>query len=115
MLLKDIVDGLLKAENRPLSWLAGEMNMTFDGLKLSLLKGSLKYNDLKRMAVILKVQPEQFFRAADDQPGKFTMGEELVTYTSLRNELASCKELVDALKSQLKDKEKIIGLLSGSK
>lgn len=111
-LLKDIVDGLLKAENRPLSWLATEMKMTFDGLKLSLLKGSLKYNDIKRMAAILKVQPDQFFHAVENEPGRFAVAEDGATYASLKNELIYYKDLVDTLKSQLRDKERIIDLLS---
>ena len=109
MQLKDIVDKALKNQNRSLSWLAGEMNKTFDGLKLSLVKGSIKYTDLKRMADILKVPASLFF---EEELIENMVAEERAGYFSLKSELSSCKELTDTLKSQLADKEKIIGLLS---
>lgn len=108
MELKNIVDRLLKERNRPLSWLAAEMNKTFDGLKLSLIKGSIKYSDLKRMAEILKVPASVFF--GEHSQNQFA--EEEVPYQGLKKELASCRELVVALKDQINDKEKIIKLLS---
>ncbi len=111
MQLKEIVDELLKGENRSLSWLAGELDMTFDGLKLSLLKGSLKYNDLKRLAVILKIEPYRLFTSRHRAESGL-VGEDAPAYYSLRTELATCRELVDTLKSQIKDKDKIIDLLS---
>lgn len=118
MVLKEIVDQLLKEENRSLSWLAAEMDKTFEGLKLSLIKGSIKYNDLKRMALILKVSPACFF---EDKAIKQNISESLIAeqdifyYTGLKNDLNSCKELVNTLKSQVKDKEKIIELLSADR
>ncbi|KAA8477578.1 hypothetical protein BDE36_0057 [Arcticibacter tournemirensis] len=108
MELKKIVDQLLKQQNRSLSWLAGEMDKTFDGLKLSLVKESIKYSDLKRMSKILKVPASVLFN--EDAPKSVVLEEE-VPYTGLKSELASCRELVEALKSQLSDKEKIINLL----
>ncbi|MES2458052.1 MAG: hypothetical protein V4594_21015 [Bacteroidota bacterium] len=59
--LKRIVDDLLKERERPLSWLARQMDKTFDGLKLSLIKGSIKYTDLVRMAEVLGVDVCWFF------------------------------------------------------
>jgi hypothetical protein len=118
MTLKEIVDQLLKEENRSLSWLATEMDKTFEGLKQSLTKGSIKYNDLKLMALVLKVSPARFF---DEKVIKQKISESMVTeqdisyYTGLKNDLTSCKELVGTLKSQVKDKEKIIELLSSGK
>ncbi len=109
MELKKIVDQLLKDQNRPLSWLAVEMNKTFDGLKLSLTKESIKYSDLKRMSEILKVPASVFF---DEPASENFVSEEEVPYLGLKKELASCRELTEALKSQLNDKEKIINLLS---
>lgn len=109
MKLKNIVDRLLKEQNRSLSWLAGEMNKTFDGLKLSLVKESIKYSDLKRMSEILHVPASVFF---DEPVFENLLAETATPYSGLKNELSSCRELVDALKSQLKDKEKIISLLS---
>ena len=59
--LKQIVDDLLKKKQRSLSWLAEQMNKTFDGLKLSVTKGSIKYNDLLLMAEVLDVEVSTFF------------------------------------------------------
>jgi hypothetical protein len=110
MNLKDIVDKALKDQNRSLSWLAGEMDKTFDGLKLGLVKGSIKYTDLQKMAEILHVRPAYFFEG--DSAAENMLEDERMPYHSLRTELTACKELVATLKSQLSDKEKIISLLS---
>lgn len=111
-MLKEIIDGILRKQNRSLSWLAAEMDKTFDGLKLSLIKESIKYADLKRMAEILGVSPAFFFDAADPDLPKSIAEEDGPFYGSLKTELRSCRELTEALKSQLKDKEHIIQLLS---
>ncbi len=110
MKLKDLVDKILKDRNRSLSWLAAEMNKTFDGLKLSLVKGSIKYTDLKKMAEVLNVSASAFFQ--EDEQFENMLAEEKVEYLSTKNQLTSCKELASTLKSQLIDKEKIIALLS---
>ena len=110
MELKDIVDGVLKDQNRSLSWLASEMKKTFDGLKLSLVKGSIKYTDIKRMATILKVPASTFFLENDSNQN--VVAEELPSYHNVKSDLSACRELVQTLKSQIIDKEKIIGLLS---
>ena len=109
---------MLKERNRSLSWLAMEMGKTFDGLKLGLTRGSIKYTDLKRMADILEIPVSRFFEESLDNEGgtqKNMLFEEEPQYISLKNELISCKELISTLKSQLKDKEKIIELLSRNK
>ncbi|MFD2161423.1 hypothetical protein ACFSJU_03410 [Paradesertivirga mongoliensis] len=113
MELKKIVDTALKDQNRSLSWLAGEMNKTFDGLKLSLVKGSLKYTDIKKMAEILKLPAGYFF--GEDRFSGNIVEEEKGDYTAQKGELNACKELAATLKSQLADKEKIIELLSQSR
>ncbi|MEJ2883897.1 hypothetical protein [Pedobacter sp. GR22-6] len=109
MYLKNIVDEILKDKARSLSWLAVQMGKTFDGLKLSLVKESLKYKDISEMAKILEVSPNTFFQS------------ELPTYASIatmnssddeKGNTKTCKELVAALKDQIKDKEKIILLMS---
>lgn len=112
MKLKDIVDKELKDQNRSLSWLATEMNKTFDGLKLSLVKGSIKYTDIKKMSQVLNVPAANFFQEENNLENLVL--EEKVEYSSLRSELNSCKELTAILKNQLLDKEKIIDLLSTS-
>lgn len=109
MELKNIVDKALKDKNRSLSWLAAEMNKTFDGLKLSLVKGSIKYTDIKKMAGILQIPASTFF---DEEEITYMVAEDRVEYVSLKTELSSCKELASTLKNQLADKEKIIELLS---
>ncbi|MBC8053590.1 MAG: hypothetical protein H7Y13_11055 [Sphingobacteriaceae bacterium] len=110
MALKTIVDRRLKEQDRSLSWLAGQIDKTFDGLKLSLLKESLKYSDIKKMAEVLKVPPAYFFE--EENTIENMVEEEKFEYSSLKTELSSCKELAGTLKSQLADKEKIIELLS---
>lgn len=110
MELKDIVDKILKNQNRSLSWLALEMDKTFDGLKLSLIKGSLKFTDLKKMAEILKVSPVVFFEG--EIVSENLVAEDRVGYYSLKMELEACRELTTSLKGQVADKEKIIGFLS---
>ncbi|HKG05411.1 MAG TPA: hypothetical protein VKB19_03080 [Pedobacter sp.] len=120
MSLKHVVDGLLKEKNRPMSWLAEEMNKTFDGLKLSLVRGSIKYNDLIEMAKVLEVSPIVFFRTS---PGVYKEGNDDPLIISEPNEaynneiktnLKNCREMLSVLKDQLKDKELIISLLKKS-
>ncbi|MEJ6980980.1 hypothetical protein WG906_10990 [Pedobacter sp. P351] len=110
MKLKEIVDKVLKDQNRSLSWLAAEMNKTFDGLKLSLVKGSIKYTDIKKMSQVLEVPAATFFQ--EENTLENMVSEEKVNYSNLRSELNSCRELATILKNQLADKEKIIDLLS---
>lgn len=110
MRLKKIVDKALTDQNRSLSWLAGEMNKTFDGLKLSLVKGSLKYTDIIKMAEVLKLSTSYFFEEEDALTSM--VEEEKIEYLSLKAELSACKELTATLKNQVADKEKIIELLS---
>ena len=117
MTLKNRVDDLLKDKNRPLSWLAAEMGKTFDGLKLSLVKETIKYKDLLSMARILNVATGHFFETNTDASylkdnPQMLISEEEVKYGDLKNNLKGCKEMVTALKDQLKDKERIISLLS---
>lgn len=116
MFVKATVDEILKGKNRSLSWLASEMNKTFDGLKLSLVKGSIKYNDIILMSEILNVRPSIFFEQSKtykiNDTERSAVSESEPEYSSLKSELKNSKELVAALKDQLKDKEKIISLLS---
>lgn len=114
MYLKNIVDEILIEKTRSLSWLAVQMGKTFDGLKLSLVKESLKYKDLSEMAKILEVSPNTFFQskfptyisnnAENLIDGKADFDEKM--------NLKTYKELVATLRDQLKDKEKIIALMT---
>lgn len=116
MHLKNIVDGILKEKSRPMSWLADEMGKTFDGLKLSLVKGSIKYNDIIEMAKTLEVSPAVFFQTetvyADYHNEGSVLAETKENYGDLKGNLKNCKEMLAALKDQLKDKEMIISLLN---
>lgn len=115
MSLKNLVDGLLKEKNRSLSWLAEEMHKTFDGLKLSLVKGSLKYNDIVELAKILEVPPAVFFQAEPIPEINLEANSEseiVAESKEIYRDLKACKEMLAALKDQLKDKEMIISLLN---
>ena len=116
MSLKNIVDGILKEKSRPMSWLADEMGKTFDGLKLSLVKGSIKYNDIIEMAKTLEVSPAVFFQTEQaygrDNNGDSILAETKENYGDLKGNLKNCKEMLATLKDQLKDKEMIISLLN---
>jgi len=118
MYIKTVVDGLLKERNRNLSWLAKQMSRTFDGLKLSLVKGSIKYTDLQNMANILEVQPKVFFEDNTAQyeakKARNMLAEKTGEYSAVKRDLENCTELVSTLKAQIKDKEKIISLLNKS-
>lgn len=113
--LKTTVDEILKEKNRTFSWLVEKMGKTFDGLKLSLLKESLKYKDIKKMAEILEISPAALFEAdtntykSEGRAG--TLAESKSDYQDLKNNLKNCKEMVSALKDQIKDKDTIILLM----
>ncbi|MXV14902.1 hypothetical protein [Hufsiella ginkgonis] len=111
-MLKEIVYKLLKEQDRPLGWLATEMDMTPDGLKLSLTNESMKYTNLKLMATVLNVAPEYFFSGVTAEIAAANIvNDELAAFQHLKQELAASKELVETLKSQLRDKDRIIDLL----
>ncbi len=114
MYLKNIVDEILAEKTRSLSWLAVQMGKTFDGLKLSLVKESLKYKDLSEMAKILEVSPNTFFQSKFPtyiSNNAENIADSKADYEEKLN-VKAYKELVAALKDQLKDKEKIIALMS---
>lgn len=116
MELKSIIDEILKKKKRPFSWLADQMGMTFDGFKLSLNNRSIKYRDIVLMTKILEVSPMVFFSgptaAAAELPGKSANDPINLEHGELKQALKSCKELNAALKDQIKDKDKIIALIS---
>lgn len=113
MPLKDIVDQILKEKVRPLSWLAEGMGKTFDGLKLSLVNGSIKYKDILAMSEILEVSPAVFFKTDYKRPlvNEDNLSEPKPEYGDLKSSLKACKELTATLKDQIKDKDRIIALL----
>ena len=119
MYLKETVARLLKNKNRSLSWLALEMGKSFDGLKLSLVKGSIKYLDIILMAKILETHPGELFESEhgrySPEEWRTALEEGETQYKNLKNELTSCRELNEALKTQVTDKERIIALLHQKK
>lgn len=116
MALKSVVDQLLKEKGRSMTWLSIEMEKTFDGLKLSLTRGSIKYNDIIAMAKALEVPPATFFQTEvtpyNNKASQSLMGDQKGEYSDLKNNLKNCKEMLTTLKDQIKDKDKIISLLS---
>ncbi|MFA4869008.1 MAG: hypothetical protein WC623_12455 [Pedobacter sp.] len=111
MSLKAIVEGILKGQGRSLTWLAEKVGKTVDGLRLGLMNKSVKYKDLLLMAEVLNVSPCNFFKTEDTSATvqKNILAEPPIEYGDA---LKNCKELNAALKDQLKDKERIISLLS---
>lgn len=116
MVLKRIVDELLKEKGRSMTWLAQEMDKTFDGLKLSLTRGSIKYNDIITLSKVLEVPPATFFQTTvipyNTKITESLVGDQKAEYADLKSNLKNCKEMLTALKDQIKDKDKIISLLS---
>lgn len=116
MKLKIVIDGILKKKKRPFSWLADQMERTFDGCKLSLINGSIKHSDITLMAKILEVSPIVFFSDTEaitaELPGKSVSDRVTAEHYELKQALKSCKELNAALKDQIKDKDKIIALMN---
>ncbi|WP_316819490.1 hypothetical protein [Pedobacter gandavensis] len=114
--LKFTVDAILKEKKRPFSWLAAQMGWTFDGLKLSLITGSIKYRDINAMAELLEVPARMFFHegSATHQDSAEQNSNEPIAepQNALKQALKSCKELNAALKDQIKDKDQIIALLN---
>jgi hypothetical protein len=114
--IKTIVDTLLTEKDRPMTWLAEQIGRTYDGLRLSLIKKTIKYSDIVKMAKVLEVEPRIFFEGHQPVPYKETpvkmLHEEEIKYTDLKSSLKNCKEMVSTLKDQLKDKEKIISLMN---
>lgn len=112
MSLKANIDQILRDKNRSLSWLALNMGKTFDGLRLGLINESIKYKDMLIMAEILRVSPCTFFKTPEDDLNIQQDNIVNESTTAYGTSLKSCRELADALKDQLKDKERIILLLS---
>ncbi|WP_288881356.1 hypothetical protein [Pedobacter panaciterrae] len=116
MVLKRIVDELLKEKSRSMTWLAEKMDKTFDGLKLSLTRGSIKYNDIITLSKVLDVPPATFFQTTvipySNKSVESLVSDQKAEYTDLKSNLKNCKEMLAALKDQIKDKDKIISLLS---
>jgi len=100
MTVKDIVDDLLKKEKRSASWLSKEMGMTPDGLRLGLLKESIKYSSIVQLCGILGVKAGVLF------------GEGEVLRTAIDDKQGNDdRQLVRLLKEQVRDKQLIIDLL----
>ena len=107
MELYEIVWDLLKARGRSKIWLAREMDMTFDGMKLALIRQSMKFYDLVKLSKILEISPAVLFDLPDTSPQP--SAPPTLAYSK---ELKTCEEMLKVCKSQLKDKDLIIELLT---
>jgi hypothetical protein len=109
MTLKERVDRELRRVKRSRSWLAGEMGMTPDGLRLSLIKRSIKYGDIVRVCEILGVRAGVLF--GEGEVGSSDSG----VLKQVQDDDAhkrDDREMMRLLKAHIKDKDRIIALLS---
>jgi hypothetical protein len=115
MALKSIVEEILRNKKRSLSWLSIEMDKSVDGLRLSLVRESIKYGDINRMAEILEVSPAAFFEKSAKPYREIGSVSKVSEPASQYSDLKYYKGMCAILKDQLNDKEKIITLLSNAK
>ncbi|TKB96872.1 hypothetical protein [Pedobacter cryophilus] len=108
--LKKIIDEILKQQDKPLSWLALEMEKTYAGFRLSLSNETLKYSDIKKMAEILNVPVSLFFDVNNTQKIKGNYNSQISNSIVSESE-AKYKIENEYLKQQITDKEEIIKLL----
>lgn len=112
MALKSTVENILKTKKRSLSWLALEMDKSIDGLRLSLVRESIKYTDINKMSTILEVSPAIFFEGGAPADKEIDRSQKLSDTVNDYPDLKFNKEMIEMLKDQLIDKEKIITLLT---
>lgn len=116
MSLKHAIDTILADQNRTFSWLAKQMGKTFDGLKLSLIRESIKYKDIIRLAAILEVTVKELFVNSENNQNQEKVGYPIKDLKSenneLKNSLKNCSDMTTALKQQVKDKQTIIDLMN---
>jgi hypothetical protein len=106
-MVKDIVAELLKKEKRSASWLSEKMDMTPDGLRLSLVNETIKYSSVVRLCGILGVKASLLF--GEDEVLRVALDDKQGEIASIpRNDE---RQLVKLLKEQVKDKQLIIDLL----
>ena len=102
MSLKIIVEGILKRKTRSMSWLAGQMDKSADGFRLSLMRGSIKFIDLKKMASILDVPIERFFmedpQKYDKSKSASRLSEPENEYTDLKTSLVTAEEVLKQMR-----------------
>jgi hypothetical protein len=108
MTLKELVDRELMHKKRSRSWLAREMEMTPDGLRLSLVRESIKYADIVRVCKILGVKAGVLFEEGEVE------GEVVMSRNAPQNgdRFKDSEEMIRLLKALVKDKERIIALMS---
>jgi hypothetical protein len=120
MSLYDKVLFLLKEQNRTMVWLATQMDMTDDGLKSGLVKESLKFRDLMKLCGILGINLTFFeedgpiLSREPNPPGSYSTVS-AAKMNEYKVKLTSCEKLVESLKENLKDKEKLIAYLEEKK
>src|SRR5690606_3805598 len=97
------------------SWLSVEMDKSVDGLRLSLVRESIKYSDINKMAEILEVSPSIFFGDGASIYKEVESISKTSEPASEYSDLKYYKGMCAVLRDQLNDKEKIITLLSNAK
>ncbi|MBD1364411.1 hypothetical protein IDJ77_11380 [Mucilaginibacter sp. ZT4R22] len=110
MSLKQAVEVILAEQKRNLTWLASEMDKTYTGFKLSLENETIKYSDINKMLDILESPVELIFeenvrRYSNKGSESNIVREPEIVYHSLRDQ-------IEILKSTVKDKDRIIELMS---
>jgi hypothetical protein len=108
MTLKERVDKELRRVKRSRSWLAGELGMTPDGLRLSLIWESIKYGDIVRVCEILGVRAGVLF-------GDVVEGSDSGVLKQVQDDDVHKRDdriIIKILKEHIKDKDRIIALLS---
>ncbi|MBK0383555.1 hypothetical protein I5M32_11360 [Pedobacter sp. SD-b] len=116
--LKKIIDEILKQKEKPLSWLALEMEKTYAGFRLSLSNETLKYSDIKKMAEILNVPVSLFFEVNNTQKIKGNYNSQIsssIVNDSQEKYKTKYEVENEYLKQQIIDKEEIIKLLKSNK
>ena len=120
MTLKESVEKILEEQKRTLTWLAGEMDRTYSGFKLSLENETIKYSDIKKMQELLNVPMTVLFDTSTTIYQKNKGGYNAVTNNSQVNEDAGIyknenqilRDKIVILENTIKDKQHIIDLLS---
>ena len=119
MNFRERVEQALEALNRPMSWLANELDMTPEGLKISLDKETVKLSALKKMHTVLNMPLHYYFEhnmysqsiRGDHNTQQSHSSIAAEPATAYKLELEFLREKVTMLEKQVGDKEEIITLL----
>lgn len=122
MTLKERVEIELKKQKRSLSWLALKIEMTVDGLRGSLVTESIKYSNIVRVCEAMGIKAGVLFGEEENLTSESVKhGEVAASAAPSRNDTETSsaqagfkdsEEMIRMLKEQIRDKERIIELLS---